>query len=140
MDAAARKGYGDVVRYLGRDFGADLNHADESGTIALMYASHAKRAKLVTWLIKEGADTQALHVGGESAADIFKDADASAEQTAYLEAKTHCSNTGCSGAGIMNCTGCKQARYCGEQCQLAHWKAHKADCKWWSAGAKAGKK
>jgi hypothetical protein len=62
---------------------------------------------------------------------------ASAEQTAYLEAKTHCSNPGCSGAGIKRCPACKQARYCGEPCQYAHWKAHKADCKRWSAELKA---
>jgi hypothetical protein len=32
----------------------------------------------------------------------------------------------------MKCTGCKQARYCGEACQLAHWKAHKTKCRRWS--------
>jgi hypothetical protein len=41
----------------------------------------------------------------------------------------HCSNPGCEGAGIRKCTWCKQARYCGQPCFLAHWKAHKADCK-----------
>jgi hypothetical protein len=74
-----------------------------------------------------------------TAAYLSKHAGASAEQTAYLLAKTHCSNTGCSGAGIMKCTRCKQARYCGEPCQLAHWKAHKAECKRWAAELKAGK-
>jgi hypothetical protein len=63
---------------------------------------------------------------------------ASAEQTAYLEAKTHCSNPGCSGAGIKRIPACKQARYCGEPSQYAHWKAHKADCKRWSAELAAG--
>jgi hypothetical protein len=29
----------------------------------------------------------------------------------------------------MKCTACTQARYCKEECQLAHWTAHKADCK-----------
>ena len=61
--------------------------------------------------------------------DVAKAHKAPTEQIAYLEAKMHCSNPGCSGAGIMKCTGCKQVRYCGEACQLAHWKAHKADCK-----------
>jgi hypothetical protein len=75
-----------------------------------------------------------------TAADLSRVSGASAEQTAYLEAKTHCSNTGCSGAGIMKCTRCRQARYCGEQSvPLAHWKAHKADCKRWSAELKADK-
>jgi hypothetical protein len=73
-----------------------------------------------------------------TAADFSREGYASAEQTAYLEAKMHCSNTGCSGAGIMKCTRCRQARYCGEQCQLAHWKVHKADCKRLSAELKAG--
>jgi hypothetical protein len=44
---------------------------------------------------------------------------APAEQTECLEAKTHCSNTGCVGAGTQECTGCKRARYCGQACQLA---------------------
>jgi hypothetical protein len=104
-----------------------------------MAASFGKHAELVKWLVKEGADTQALQEDGERASDASREAGASAEQTAYLEAKTHCSNTGCSGAGIMKCMGCKQARYCGEECQLAHWQAHKADCKRWRTEAKAGK-
>jgi hypothetical protein len=41
----------------------------------------------------------------------------------------HCSNPACAGAGIKKCTGCKEVRYCGQECQLAHWPAHKADCK-----------
>jgi hypothetical protein len=91
-------------------------------------------------MIKEGADTQAtmdLEEGFLTAADVSKCIGASAEQTAYLEAKTHCSNPSCSGAGIKRWPACKQAWYCGEQCQHAHWKAHKADCKRWSAELKA---
>jgi hypothetical protein len=140
MIAAASEGYQDIVRVLVRDFGADLNHAAQDGSTALMWASYGKHASLVKWLVKEGADTQASFVNGAGAAELSKVAGASSEQTAYLEAKTYCSNTGCSGAGIMKCTGCKQARYCGGQCQLAHWKAHKTDCKRWSAEAKVGKK
>jgi ankyrin repeat protein len=139
MCAAAFEGHLAVVRYLVRDFGADLNHADEDGLTALMAASYGKHAELMKWLVKEGADTQALFFDGKKADDLSRMAGASAEQIAYLEAKTHCSNTGCSGAGIMKCTGCKQARYCQEQCQLAHWQAHKADCKRWRSEAKGGK-
>jgi hypothetical protein len=84
-----------------------------------MVASMYKHADLVRWLIKEGADTQAK-LGGGTAADLSKRTGALAEQTAYLEAKTHCSNPGCSGAGIKRCPACKQARYCGEPCQYAH--------------------
>jgi hypothetical protein len=105
-----------------------------------MFASHGKHAELVKWLVKEGADLLTKMDGGRiRAVEISRVIGTSAEQTAYLEAKTHCSNTGCSGAGIMKCTGCKQARYCGEKCQLAHSQAHKADCKRWRAEAKTGK-
>jgi hypothetical protein len=103
-----------------------------------MAASAKKHQEVVKWLVKAGADTQVAR-NTMSAADISRKAGASAEQTAYLESKTHCSSPGWSGAGIMKCTGCKQARYCGAACQLAHWKAHKADCKRWSAGLAAGK-
>jgi hypothetical protein len=120
MGIAALRGYQDVVRVLVRDFGADLNHADGNGFTALMWTSYQKHADLVQWLVKEGADTQALHAGGGRAAGLSKVAGVSSEQTGYLEAKTHSSNTGCSGAGIMKCTACKQARYCAvPACALA---------------------
>jgi hypothetical protein len=64
-----------------------------------------------------------------TAADVSKWFDAPAALTEYLEAKQHCSNPGCSGAGLKKCTGCKQARYCKQACQLAHWPAHKVECK-----------
>jgi ankyrin repeat protein len=139
MCVAALHGHQDVVRVQVRDFGADLNHAAKDGSTALMAASHRKHTDPVKWMVKEGADPLKATADGSIAVAFSKANGASAERTAYLEAKTHCSNTGCSGAGIMKCTGCKQARYCGGQCQLAHWKAHKTDCKRWSAEAKAGK-
>jgi hypothetical protein len=97
-----------------------------------MAASYNKHTSIVKWMVKAGADPRISSPWG-MAADLSKEIGASAEQTAYLEAKTHCSSPGCSGAGIMKCTGCKQARYCSALCQLAHWKAHKAECKRWSA-------
>jgi hypothetical protein len=107
-----------------------------------MVASGYKHVDLVRWLIKEGANTQAtvgVDEGAITAADVSMIVEASTEQITYLEAKTHCSNTGCSGAGIKRCPACKQARYCGEPCQYAHWRAHKGDCKQRSAELKAGK-
>jgi hypothetical protein len=108
-----------------------------------MIASLRKHAEVVTWLVKAGADTQAVSEDDDgimrTAAEMSRNYGASAVQTTYLESKTHCSNTGCSGAGIMKCTRCKQARYCGETCQLAHWKAHTGDCRRWSSELKAGK-
>jgi hypothetical protein len=44
-----------------------------------------------------------------------------------------CSSLGCGSEGLKRCQRCKQVRYCNRQCQLAHWKAHKVDCKRGSA-------
>jgi ankyrin repeat protein len=140
---AASNGKLDVVRCLLK-LRADANQTNDDGATPLMMASAEKHEEVVVWLVKAGADTQAttaVYSNGESvtAADASKRFGASASQTAYLEAKTHCSNTSCSSAGLKKCPACKQARYCGEPCQLAHWKAHKADCKRWSAELSAGK-
>jgi ankyrin repeat protein len=138
---AASMGHLAVVRVL-LDLGADINRSNNVGLIMtpLMAASLQKHHDVVKWLIKAGADTQSLLNNNATAASHSRDtrAPAAAEQSAYLEAKTHCSNTGCSGAGIKKCTGCKQARYCGEGCQPAHWKVHKVDCRRWSAELAAG--
>jgi hypothetical protein len=142
---AAQNGNLPSVRLLVRELKADINKS-RSGITPLMAATAEKHEDVVRWLVKAGADTQI-----SQPVDEFDDTDsgltaacwskivhgASAEQTKYLEAKTHCSSTSCSGAGVKKCTGCKQVRYCGEACQLAHWKAHKADCKRWSAEIKA---
>jgi ankyrin repeat protein len=137
---AAHGGKLAVVQCLVKELGADINQATQHGGTPLMTAAANKHSDVVKWLIKAGADTQAtlFEVTDCTAADFSRHVGASADQTAYLEAKTHCSNPGCSGAGLLKCTGCKQARYCGEACQLAHWKAHKADCRRWSAELVAG--
>jgi hypothetical protein len=136
---AAAEGKLDVVRCLLK-LRADVNEADNNGMTPLMVASAAKYEEVVVWLVKAGADTQAKVPGfTTTAAAMSSQIGASTSQTAYLEAKEHCSNSGCSGAGLKKCPACKQARYCGEPCQLAHWKAHKADCKRWSAEVLAGK-
>jgi hypothetical protein len=78
--------------------------------------------------MKHGADIQATTANG-TAVDASRAGGAPVAQTKYLEAKAHCSNSGCSGVGLTKCTGCKQVRYCGQSCQLAHWQVHKVDCK-----------
>jgi hypothetical protein len=30
---------------------------------------------------------------------------------------------------LRECKGCGSVRYCGKECQMAHWPAHKAPCK-----------
>jgi hypothetical protein len=135
---AAAEGHLGVVRFL-LEMRANINHKDNEGITPLMAAASGKHHEVVTWLVKAGADAQTIARTSTTAASISRVAGAPAEQTAYLEAKTHCSSPGCSGAGILKCTGCKQARYCGAACQLAHWKAHKADCRQGSAELAAGK-
>jgi ankyrin repeat protein len=145
LSMGAGHGHLDVVRVLLK-LRADIDVADDDGETPLMAASVHEHYEIVKWLVKAGADTQIkvgtdtqIAEGTSTAAKLSREVGASAEQTAYLEAKTHCSNSGCSGAGIKKCTGCKQARYCGEACQLGHWKAHKADCRRWSAELAAEK-
>ena len=74
-----------------------------------MAASHYKHTELVTWLVKAGANSQALHVRDGAyftAADVSHEAGAPAAQTAYLRAKAHCSSPGCTGGGDQKCQGC----------------------------------
>jgi hypothetical protein len=94
-----------------------------------MAATHGKHDKIIRCLTKYGADTQATHHQGGTAVDVSRIYGAPAGQTAYLEAKAHCLNPGCDGAGLRKCQGCKQVRYCGVECGLAHWPQHKAKCK-----------
>jgi hypothetical protein len=121
------------VQCLVGELGADVNLETDAGT-PLRTATIRKHEKIVKYLIKHGANTQATcshGIPGHSCtAEIMsRRFGGPAELTAYLEAKTHCSNPGCGGAGVKKCTGCKQARYCGQECQLAHWPAHKTECK-----------
>jgi ankyrin repeat protein len=126
---AIEKGHLHVVRSLIEDLGADVNKASRNGQTPLMKASYHKHAKIVYLLTKHCADSQVRAPYFGTAADVSSKVGAPAELTAYLEAKMHCSNPGCSGAGIKKCTGCKQVRYCGQTCQLAHWPVHKAACR-----------
>jgi hypothetical protein len=135
---AAQQGDLDMVRCLVNELGADINQASHEDATPLMIAAICKHAKVVTWLVKADADLKAFGAlpSGDThanAATLSWWAGASSEQTAYLESKTHCANPGCSGTGLFKCTVCKNVRYCGAPCQLAHWMAHKADCKRLSA-------
>jgi hypothetical protein len=69
------------------------------------------------------------HTHTRTVADISKIFGAPAELHAYLEARTHCMNPECDGAGRKCCAQCKQARYCCKECQRAHWPEHKAERK-----------
>jgi hypothetical protein len=85
--------------------------------------------KVAHWLIKNGANPQALHPEYGTVAQISKEFGALAAQTAYLEARVHCANIGCMGVGLKKCAACTEVFYCRRACQLAHWTAHKVECK-----------
>jgi ankyrin repeat protein len=121
---AASTGNLDLVRLLVKELGADVNLATQNGHTPLMIAAYLKHEKIAKLLLKAGADAQASMVFlgiSYSAAYNAAITGAPATMTEYLESKTHCSNSVCDGAGIRKCTGCKQVRYCGQACQLAHW-------------------
>jgi ankyrin repeat protein len=123
-----KKGHESVVRCMVKELGADVNKSTHDGSTPLMVAAYKHKFKIVTFLLKYGADAQASASDG-TAADISKQKGAPAEQATYLEARTHCANSGCSGAGLKKCAGCLVVFFCGRPCQLAHWSAHKAECK-----------
>jgi hypothetical protein len=93
---AASKGYLAVVRVL-LQLGANINQMSNIDLTPLMAASTHKHNEVVKWLVKAGADTQ-IADWSDTAAEQSRHVGASAEQNAYLEAKTHCSSPGCSGA------------------------------------------
>merc|ERR1712087_242685 len=35
---------------------------------------------------------------------------------------------------MLACSKCHKVTYCSKECQIAHWKAHKSDCKKWRKG------
>jgi hypothetical protein len=134
LHIVAQEGQLAMVRILVKELGADINQTTLKGGTPRMAATVKKHAEIVKWLIKAGADTQASvkYEGTErKAGNVSRYVGAPADQTAYLEAKTHCSSPDCSGAGLLKCTECRQA------CKLAHWKTHKANCRRWSAELEA---
>jgi hypothetical protein len=102
-----------------------------------MAATKTKNAKIVRYLLKNGADAEAsAHTYG-TAAEFSKLYGAPAEQTAYLEARTHCADPSCTNAGLRKCERCLRVWFCSTACIRAHWPAHKAECKATAAKLKA---
>jgi hypothetical protein len=136
---AAQKGRLEVVQCLVKELNASVNLATEAGGTPLMIAAQRMQHKVVRYLLKQGADPQVLHDGLGTAADISKYVNAPGEETAYLEARTHCANPGCTNAGLKKCERCLQVYFCGSACIRAYWPEHKAECKAAAAKLKAAK-
>ena len=62
---------------------------------------------------------------------------AAAARDAFDSAVGECAAAACARKAIARCTRCRRAGYCGVACQTAHWPAHKAQCRLWSAEAGA---
>ena len=118
-----------MVRSLVKELGADVNQTANGGSTPLMVALKHKHEAVVAFLIKYGTNLQTSAPGIGTATDVSKTFAAPVEQTEYLEARTHCAKPGCSGAGLKKCAGCLEVYFCSRECQLAHWPAHKADCR-----------
>jgi ankyrin repeat protein len=126
---ACEFGQMDVVRCLVKEFGADVNKAKRDGRTPLMMASKLKDDSMVRFLTKYGANVQASSNHFGTAANVSEMFGAPLVQTEFLKAKTHCANPVCSGTGLKKCAGCEKVYFCGSECQVAHWPAHKAECK-----------
>jgi ankyrin repeat protein len=136
---AAQKGGLEMVKCVVDELGAEVNQATGDGSTPLMAAAEKMHHKVVRYLLKHGADPQASHNLVPTAADISRMHGAPAEQTAYLQARTHCANPSCTNAGLKKCERCLQAYFCGSACIRAHWPSHKTECKAAAAKLKAAR-
>jgi hypothetical protein len=71
-----------------------------------------KHDNVVAFLLKYGANPQLSSPSYGTAADVSRSWGTSAEQTEYIEARTHCAMPGCSGVGAKKCAGCLRVYYC----------------------------
>jgi ankyrin repeat protein len=126
---AAQRSHLAVVRCLVKEFDADINKSMQDGVTPLMVAASYGHEDVVTFLVKYGANLQVAVPSFGTAAEISRRAGAPAHQTQFLEARTNCALPGCDGAGKKKCAGCLKVYYCTRECQLAHWPAHKAECR-----------
>jgi hypothetical protein len=136
---AAEEGKLKMVQYLVKELNADVNLASKVGSTPLMVAAENMHHEVVRYLLKHGADPLASHNCLGTAADISKCKGAPDEQTAYLLARTHCANPGCTNAGLKKCERCLEAYFCGSACIRMHWPAHKAECTAATAKLKAAR-
>jgi ankyrin repeat protein len=118
----------DIVRCLTTEFGADVNLANEDGITALMAAAVHNNQDLIKHLVHKGANVRAVSRNGNTATMFLQKVKATAAQIAYLKVREYCANPGCDGGGRKRCVVCKETRYCGKPCQIAHWRVHPQGC------------
>jgi ankyrin repeat protein len=126
---AVQEGHLAVVRCMVKELGADVNRGRPDGVTPLMIAARFQHDAVVAFLIKYGANVQAAAPSFGTAAEVSRRYGAPAQQTQFLEDRSHCARLGCDGEGKKKCAGCLKVYYCTRECQLAHWPAHKAECR-----------
>jgi hypothetical protein len=121
LHSVAEQGGLDAVQCLVEELGADVNlAAQDGGATPLMIAALKMNHNIVRYLLKHGVDPQKTFPGNVvTAAHISANAGAPSEETACLEARTHCANPSCTNAGLKKCERCLQAYFCGSACTLA---------------------
>ena len=94
-----------------------------------MVAADNGHASVVKWLARHGANIRSSAQYGTTA-DVA--AKSNPKLSKWLEDRSECANEGCEKAGSQKCGACEEVRYCGRQCQKAHWLAeHKRECKYY---------
>jgi ankyrin repeat protein len=131
LHIAARNGHLPVVRCLVKEFGADVDRVKNDGVTPLMIAASMKHENVVEFLLKYGANPQLSGPSYGTAADVSKIWGArwpSRRRTSTLGHTARCPNAAewepRSARGVLRCITVRK-----RECQLAHWAAHKADCK-----------
>jgi hypothetical protein len=94
-----------------------------------MMATIRNNEVLIKHLIHKGAQVRAMSNVGHTAIAFLKSHETTAEQIAYLEVREFCANPGCDDGGRKRCCVCKETRYCGMTCRVAHWRVHREGCR-----------
>ena len=101
--AAAPHGHLGVVRCLGKELGAEVNEERLGVYTSLMTAQVAGYGDIVKCLLKMTANPQlrsgAVAQAGDTALTFAISYEATPEQTAYLDLRTHCGNPTALGGG-----------------------------------------
>lgn len=83
------------------------------------------------------AQPHELHAGGQQA-QAMPAAAPDLPTPHQQQGGRRCAAEGCSNTqGLRRCSGCGTVRYCCRECQTAHWRAHKPECRRLQAAASA---